>query len=391
MEVWVALFEGARKYSPWNWRFERVNECVYIDAAVGHLLSYRAGESTDPDSGLSHITKAIAGLLILRDAQMHGSSIDDRLILQDLPTAAMADMAVALTERYEQASGPIDNVTAPTYGVRDEPTATIADHVTPVSGGPRVFTADDVGALVCFSNGDVGTITEWDEDDEQLPLRVDYVSADGENCTEWYTAEGWYDGYDGREHPLNITSIESIDTPPTVEVSLIAGGGSRALTKEDIGKTVILRNGERTVLNNANGPSVWAFQYHCDDEDNDRCEQSCTCLGWNASNADARSFDPDEDQQGEDVVAIVEPQDAITQDLPILDSDVGSDVWFVQDDEENRYDCGTIVDWDAKDPTNLKVKVDFGYGDYQWYTPQGVKDPACHDNDYPQRIGGVER
>jgi len=78
VEVIAALEEGAAKYGPWNWRSQEVNETIYVDAAIRHLMQFLCGEDEDIDSGISHITKAIAGLIILRDAQLHYCTIDDR-------------------------------------------------------------------------------------------------------------------------------------------------------------------------------------------------------------------------------------------------------------------------------------------------------------------------
>jgi hypothetical protein len=41
-------------------------------------MAFYGGEDHDQDSGLSHITKAIAGLIILRDAMLNDSVVDDR-------------------------------------------------------------------------------------------------------------------------------------------------------------------------------------------------------------------------------------------------------------------------------------------------------------------------
>jgi len=77
-EVSVAMMEGARKYGRHNYRVAGVRASVYYDAAIGHINDYWEGEDTDPDSGLSHITKAIACLYVLRDAQMNNMCEDDR-------------------------------------------------------------------------------------------------------------------------------------------------------------------------------------------------------------------------------------------------------------------------------------------------------------------------
>lgn len=78
-EVGVAMMEGAVKYGRHNYRAAGVRASVYYDAVVGrHLLDWWEGEDIDPDSQLSHITKAIAGLLVMRDSMMRGNWIDDR-------------------------------------------------------------------------------------------------------------------------------------------------------------------------------------------------------------------------------------------------------------------------------------------------------------------------
>jgi len=99
-ETIAALEEGRRKYGPFNWRSEKIDETVYVDAAIRHLCQWIAGENDDPDSGISHITKAIAGLLILRDAQIHGCSIDTREVVQDLRLAEVSAKIASVVEKY---------------------------------------------------------------------------------------------------------------------------------------------------------------------------------------------------------------------------------------------------------------------------------------------------
>lgn len=77
-EIALALGEGARKYGRHNWRKADIYASVYYDGALRHLVSWWEGEDIDPDSGVSHITKAIAGLIIARDAMMTGRMRDDR-------------------------------------------------------------------------------------------------------------------------------------------------------------------------------------------------------------------------------------------------------------------------------------------------------------------------
>tara|TARA_B100000745_G_scaffold47461_1_gene28484 strand:+ start:226 stop:672 length:447 start_codon:yes stop_codon:yes gene_type:complete len=77
-EVTIGVMEGAMKYGRHNYRIAGVRASTYIDATIGHLLDYWEGQDIDPDSGLHHITKAIASLYVLRDAQMRNMCEDDR-------------------------------------------------------------------------------------------------------------------------------------------------------------------------------------------------------------------------------------------------------------------------------------------------------------------------
>lgn len=78
LELGVAMFEGARKYGRHNYRVIGVRSSVYFDALIRHVFSWWEGEDTDPDSGLHHLTKAIATLVVLRDAMIQGKCVDDR-------------------------------------------------------------------------------------------------------------------------------------------------------------------------------------------------------------------------------------------------------------------------------------------------------------------------
>jgi len=77
-EIGLAMLEGSRKYGRHNYRAIGVRASVYYDACLRHICSWWEGEDTDPDSGLSHITKALACLAVLRDAMILDKCVDDR-------------------------------------------------------------------------------------------------------------------------------------------------------------------------------------------------------------------------------------------------------------------------------------------------------------------------
>lgn len=77
-EVALGLFEGARKYGRHNFRESGVRASVYYDAVGRHIMAWWEGQDIDPHSGIHHISKAIAGLVVLRDSMMRGNWVDDR-------------------------------------------------------------------------------------------------------------------------------------------------------------------------------------------------------------------------------------------------------------------------------------------------------------------------
>lgn len=77
-EIGLAMLEGARKYGRHNYRVAGVRASVYVDAAMGHIMQWWEGEDIDKDSGLNHITKALATLAVLRDAMINDQVNDDR-------------------------------------------------------------------------------------------------------------------------------------------------------------------------------------------------------------------------------------------------------------------------------------------------------------------------
>lgn len=121
--VGLALFEGARKYGRHNYREAGVRASVYVDACVnGHLTKWWEGEDIDRDTcsigedgkpdlstGLNHIDKAIASLIVLRDGMLQGNWVDDRPPAIAYPEEFWPDLdrrAKAIIARYPEAREP---------------------------------------------------------------------------------------------------------------------------------------------------------------------------------------------------------------------------------------------------------------------------------------------
>lgn len=106
MELGTAMLEGALKYGRHNYRVAGVRSSIYYDATMRHLIAWWEGEDIDPDSGLSHITKAIASLVVLRDAQLCGKiEWDDRPPYPagaGSPVAHAAELSSDLLDAYAE-------------------------------------------------------------------------------------------------------------------------------------------------------------------------------------------------------------------------------------------------------------------------------------------------
>lgn len=89
----LAMEDGAKKYGPYNWRLNKVQASIYVDAAMRHLTSWFDGEDNAEDSQKPHLAHALACLGILVDAKETGNLVDDR------PKAGSTS---ALIERFKK-------------------------------------------------------------------------------------------------------------------------------------------------------------------------------------------------------------------------------------------------------------------------------------------------
>jgi len=113
-EVGVGMLEGARKYGRHNYRISKVRSSVYYDATFRHLTAWYEGEDIDSDSGLSHVTKAICSLFVLRDAMIQDKLVDDRP--PKSPEGWMKDLQPVIDEIFEKHPNALDAYTEEEYG-----------------------------------------------------------------------------------------------------------------------------------------------------------------------------------------------------------------------------------------------------------------------------------
>lgn len=108
-ELGLAMYEGACKYGAFNWRDSEVVASDYISALDRHVSAWIEGEDLDPDSKLSHITKAIATLVVMRDAMMSKKFVDDR------PPKAPPNWMTVMTHKHfalrEKCPNPVEPFT----------------------------------------------------------------------------------------------------------------------------------------------------------------------------------------------------------------------------------------------------------------------------------------
>lgn len=107
-ELSLAMLEGGRKYGAHNYRAMGVLYSVYYDAAMRHLMAWWEGEDIDGDSGIHHITKAMACLLVVRDSMLMGNAKDDRPIKHPdgLNLAVVNERVVKVLEKYPNCTPP---------------------------------------------------------------------------------------------------------------------------------------------------------------------------------------------------------------------------------------------------------------------------------------------
>lgn len=98
--------DGAKKYGPYNWREKTVSSTVYYAAALRHLAAWYDGEEIAEDSGIHHLSHALACLAILVDAKSIGRLNDNR----PLKGASAAIQAAWVNRKLPQVPAETGNV-----------------------------------------------------------------------------------------------------------------------------------------------------------------------------------------------------------------------------------------------------------------------------------------
>jgi hypothetical protein len=97
-EMARAFMHGEKKYGRDNYRGGMASH-RFIAAAMRHLLAWRDGEDSDPESGYSHLGHALASIAMLLECRRIGTLVDTR---PALPTRSVTitslDPSYILTE-----------------------------------------------------------------------------------------------------------------------------------------------------------------------------------------------------------------------------------------------------------------------------------------------------
>ena len=104
MEIGLAMLEGSQKYGGHNYRKTPVKASVYYDSAMHHIMNWWEGGDEDPDPNcpLHELIKAMANLVILRDAMLNGTLVDDRPLR--LPNGLDMDRLNDLTKTIKEST-----------------------------------------------------------------------------------------------------------------------------------------------------------------------------------------------------------------------------------------------------------------------------------------------
>lgn len=82
---------GKQKYGRDNWRGGIVYSRL-LAAVMRHINAYRKGETLDPETGLSHLSHASCGLMMLLEFEETRPDLDDRFILTQEANKSSSDL-----------------------------------------------------------------------------------------------------------------------------------------------------------------------------------------------------------------------------------------------------------------------------------------------------------
>jgi len=161
------VFEfGATKYGKNNFYLGH-EVSTLLEACIRHLLAYKEGEDNDPESGLNHIAHAQCNLAMLMQQLALGTSIDDRVTLEDV-------RAEAATKKSEEPKKPLasanagsidtsnyDFVAARSLSLGRAKKVKLLGVVNHVSLA-EICNSGEIGSLIVIKNNPYDVVEEWE-------------------------------------------------------------------------------------------------------------------------------------------------------------------------------------------------------------------------------------
>lgn len=99
-KIAAVMTYGKQKYGRDNWRggivFSRL-----LAAVMRHINAYRKGETLDPETGLSHLSHASCGLMMLLEFEETRSELDDRFLKEEPKETLKAEKPAIVAEPEE--------------------------------------------------------------------------------------------------------------------------------------------------------------------------------------------------------------------------------------------------------------------------------------------------
>jgi len=142
---------GKQKYGRDNWRGGIVYSRL-LAAVLRHINAYRKGETYDPETGLSHLSHASCGLMMLLEFEETRPDLDDRSLKQEKKTEVATDLHAAA----EQAHKDITEMTAK----RKFPTTYSIEKLDEINHVMRRNVKFQIGDIVKHINNDAEVTVE---------------------------------------------------------------------------------------------------------------------------------------------------------------------------------------------------------------------------------------
>lgn len=152
-KVAAVMTYGKTKYGRDNWRggivFSRL-----LAAVMRHINAYRKGETFDPETGLSHLSHASCGLMMLLEFEETRPELDDRYLKQDKKEETVEEKIENVMSLVKEGQVTIRIPEKVRFAVgeairhlNNDTVVTVAGNYYDEKGRPVLFVRDDDGKI----------------------------------------------------------------------------------------------------------------------------------------------------------------------------------------------------------------------------------------------------